>query len=74
MNDVDEFFDKPKRKGGSGRIPDSQRSRYKLYQKINISIDPENFERLEKYCEDNERARSWAIQRAIDDWLTKQGY
>lgn len=72
--DVDEFFNKPQRRGGSGRIADSERSRHKLFQKINCTIDPDTFERLEKYCGEQERARSWAIQKALDDWLTKQGY
>lgn len=74
MNDVDDFFDKPQRKGSSGRVPDSQRSRHKLFQKVNVTIDPETFDRLEAYCEDQERARSWVIQKALDKWLTEHGY
>ena len=62
------------RKGSSGRIPDSKRPTHKLFQKVNISIDPETFDRLEVYCAEQERARSWAIQKALDLWLTEQGY
>ena len=62
------------RKGGSGRIPDSKRPMHKLFQKVNISIDPETFDRLELYCAEHDRARSWAIQKALDLWLTEQGY
>jgi len=68
------FFGEPERKGSSGRIPDSKRSQHQLFQKVNVTIDPETFERLEKYCADNERARSWVIQKAVSDWLTSKGY
>lgn len=64
----------PERQGSSGRIPDKSRSQYKLFQKVNVSIDPETFDRLEKFCADEERARSWAIQKALDYWLTSKGY
>ena len=30
--------------------------------------------RLNKFCEDEERARSWAVQKALDKWLTEKGY
>ena len=62
------------RKGGSGRIPDSKRERHRLFQKVNISIDPDTFDRLEQYCIDEDRARSWVIQKALDYWLTDKGY
>lgn len=68
------FFGEPERKGSSGRIPDSKRSSHKLFQRLNITIDPDTYERLEKYCEETERARSWAIQKAVDYWLKSQGY
>ena len=69
-----DFLDTPRRQGSSGRIPDSQRSRHKLFQKVNVSIEPEIFDRLEKYCADEERARSWVIQKALDAWLEQKGY
>ena len=62
------------RKGSSGRIPDSKRGRHRLFQKVNISIDPDTFDRLEDYCADQDRARSWVIQKALDSWLTDKGY
>ena len=62
------------RKGSSGRIPDSKRHMHKLFQKVNVSIDPTTFDRLEIYCAENERARSWVIQKALDSCLTEQGY
>lgn len=68
------IFGEKERKGSSGRVPDSKRASYKLFQKVNVSIDPETFERLEKYCEEEERARSWVIQKALDMWLTDKGY
>lgn len=45
-----------------------------LYQRVNITLPPSLLERLEKFCRDEERPRSWAVQKAIDDWLKKKGY
>ena len=69
-----DVFGNPERRGGSGRIPDSKRQEHKLFQRVNVTIDPETYERLERYCSDHERARSWAIQKAVSDWLKQQGY
>lgn len=68
------IFGEPERRGGSGRIPDSKRSQHKLFQRVNTTIDPETFDRLENYCAEQERARSWVIQKAVDKWLTEHGY
>lgn len=68
------IFGEPERKGSQGRVPESKRPSHKLFQKINCTIDPDTFDRLEQYCEDNERARSWVIQKALADWLKSQGY
>ena len=45
-----------------------------LYLRTNISIPPSLFNRLEKYRKAEDRPRSWVIQKAIDEWLKKQGY
>lgn len=68
------IFGEQQRKGSSGRIPDSKRSQHRLFQRVNTTIDPDTFERLERYCEEEERARSWVIQKAVDKWLTEHGY
>ena len=44
------------------------------YQRFNISLPPSIAERLEKYREDEDRTRSWVIQKALDEWLKKKGY
>lgn len=44
------------------------------YVRYNISLPPSLSQRLEKYREDEERPRSWIIQKALDDWLKKKGY
>lgn len=68
------LFGEQERKGSQGRIPDKSRSGYTLYQKVNVSIDPDTFTRLEKFCSDEERARSWVIQKALDMYLQEKGY
>lgn len=69
-----DIFGNPERRGSSGRIPDSKRDKHKLFQRVNCTIDPDIYERLEQYCADEERARSWVIQKALDEWLKSKGY
>jgi len=44
------------------------------YQKFNITLPPSIIERLEKYMREEERNRSWTIQKALDEYLKKRGY
>ena len=44
------------------------------YERFNISLPPSIVERLEKYRSDEDRPRSWVIQKALDEWLKKKGY
>ena len=44
------------------------------YKKYNITLPPSIIERLEKYMKEEERNRSWTIQKALDDYLKKRGY
>lgn len=45
-----------------------------LYQRINITMPPSILKRLEAFCREEDRSRSWAIHKAVDEWLTKKGY
>lgn len=67
-------FGDDERRGSQGRIPDAKMDRYTLYQRVQVTIDPETFERLERYCKDEERARSWVIQKAVAMFLESKGY
>ena len=44
------------------------------YQKFNVTLPPSIIERLDKYMAEEERPRSWCIQKALDEWLKKRGY
>ncbi len=44
------------------------------FVRYNITVPPSLAERIEKYTKESERARSWCIQKAVDEWLKKQGY
>lgn len=44
------------------------------YERIQVTIPPSLHERLEKYLKDEERPRSWVVQKALDEWLKKKGY
>ena len=69
-----DFFGKPQRKGNSGRIPDSRADSYHKFVNDRYTCPPELHARLVKFCEDEERAKSWVIQKALDAWLTNKGY
>lgn len=43
---------------------------YKLALSITASLDS----RLQKYCDAEDRAKSWVVRKAIDKFLTEQGY
>ena len=64
------------RKGcASRRVPDAVMEQgYEKYQRSNITLPPELAKRLLKYCEDEHRAKSWCIQKALDEWLAKKNY
>lgn len=44
------------------------------YQRYNISLPPSIIKRLSKYMKDEDRNRSWTIQKALDEYLKKRGY
>ena len=44
------------------------------YDDYHVSLPNDLVERLKKYQEDQDRNRSWCIQKALDEWLKKQGY
>lgn len=45
-----------------------------LYLRTNITFPPSLMERLDRYCKEDERPRSWAVQKAVAEWLEKKGY
>lgn len=48
-----------------------EESGFKTY---NISLPPSIIERLEKYMQEEDRGRSWTIQRALDEYFKRKGY
>lgn len=44
------------------------------FKDFHISLPNSIIERLEKFMKEEDRNRSWVIQRALDAWLKKQGY
>ena len=45
-----------------------------LYQRVNVSFPPSLLKLLDKYQKDDDRNRSWCIQKAVEEWLEKKGY
>jgi len=44
------------------------------FERFNISLPPSIIERLNKFMQEEDRGRSWTIQRALDEYLKKHGY
>lgn len=44
------------------------------FERFNITLPPSIIERLTKFMVDEERGRSWTIQKALDEYLKKRGY
>lgn len=44
------------------------------FDDYHVSLPNDLVERLKKYQEDEDRNRSWVIQRALDEFLKKRGY
>lgn len=42
--------------------------------KFSTSLPPDIYERLERYCADEERDKAWCLKKAIDKWLQEKGY
>ena len=45
-----------------------------LYQRVNVTFPPSLLKRLDKFMKDQDRPRSWCIQKAVEQWLKEQGY
>lgn len=69
-----ELFEKPRRRGHSGRIADMKKAEHEKYESRHYSCPPDLYARLLKFCQEEERAQSWVIQKALDDWLKKRGF
>ena len=64
----------PMERKGSGGRPRFGTPRTEKCDRLNITITQTLHERLEKFCEDDERAKSWVIQKALEAWLDGKGY
>lgn len=42
--------------------------------KFSCTLPPETYERLQKYCDADERSKAWAINKALIPWLEERGY
>ena len=61
------------RKGSGGR-PRYGTPRTTKCERVQVTIDELLLQRLDKFCEDEERARSWVITKAVEQWLSGKGY
>ena len=45
-----------------------------LYQRVTVTFQPSILKRLDKFMKEEDRPRSWVIQKAVDEWLKERGY
>lgn len=69
-----DYLGNKQRKGASGRVPDSKMGEYRKFENHRYTCPPDLYDRMVKFCDDEERAHSWVIQKALDAWLTQRGY
>lgn len=75
MSDIiGEIFDKPRRRGDAGRVPDSRVTQHRTYVNERYTCPPDIHDRLLAFCNDEERAKSWVIAKALDEYLSSRGY
>ncbi len=57
-----------------GRPRFGEEDKREHHVKFSMSLPPETYSRLEKYCEDEERSKAWVLNKAIIPWLEERGY
>lgn len=58
-------------RGSEGRPTKSESENRETFRRINISLPIEICVQLDEFCEQNERARSWVIKKAVEEYLQK---
>ena len=53
-------------------MPRPKKEIEKKYVRQNISMDPEQLKRVTAYCQKEERAISWVIRQALEDYLNRK--
>lgn len=64
-------MDEPRTNRGRPRYGDPKKPKV---VKFSMSLPPDLYERLCKYCDDDERDKSYAIRKALEPWLKERGY
>ena len=64
-------MDEPRTNRGRPRYGDPPKPKV---IKFSTSLPPDTYNRIEKYCADEERDKAWVIKHAVDDWLKDRGY
>ena len=65
------YMDEPRTNRGRPRMGEPKKP---SVIKFSTSLPPDLYERLSRYCEDEERDKAWVIKKALDPWLTEKGY
>lgn len=56
-------------RGSEGRPSNKEKESHETFRRINISLPIEICIQLDAYCEQTERARSWVIKKAVEEYL-----
>ena len=64
-------MDEPRTNRGRPRYGDPPKPKA---MKFSVSMPPDVYNRLEKFCDDEERDKAWVVRKAVDKWLEEKGY
>lgn len=57
-----------------GRPRFGEEEKREHFVKFSCTLPPDIYERLDKFCQDEERSKAWALTKAIIPWLEERGY
>lgn len=58
--------------GGDSKMPPKKPDSEKAIR-INTSLPPDLYKRVEKFCNEEERSYAWIVQKALTEYLEKRG-
>lgn len=56
-------------RGSEGRPSKKDVESHETFRRVNVSLPKDVCEKLDTFCDKTERARSWVIKKAVEDYL-----
>ena len=58
-------------RGSEGRPSKNDVESHETFRRVHVSLPKAVCEKLDTFCDKTERARSWVIQKAVEEYLQK---